>query len=90
MSIKDYLHTQIEFVNFDLSDKKQTGFVVDIEESDQTEEIDNVLIVKVEYGPHHGQLVRVFVFVFCVCVCCLCLCLLIVVVFVDRVCVCVC
>lgn len=60
MSIKDYLHTQIEFVNFDLSDKKQTGFVVDIEESDQTEEIDNVLIVKVEYGPHHGQLVRVF------------------------------
>lgn len=60
MSIKDYLHTQVDFVNFDLSDEKQTGFVVEVEESDPSEGIDAVLVVRVEYGPHHGQLVRVF------------------------------
>lgn len=60
MSIKDYLHTQVEFINFDLSDKKQTGFVVEVRESDSAEGCDDVLVVKVEHGPYHGQLIEVF------------------------------
>lgn len=60
MSIRDYLHTQIDFINYDLSDDKQTGFVIDFEESDDNEGVDDILIVKIEYGKFHGQVVRIF------------------------------
>lgn len=60
MSIKDYLHTQVEFFNHDLSDEKQKGFVIGIEESDPKEECDDILIVKIEHGSFHGQVTRIF------------------------------